>query len=80
MRTFVVTGTERIIAADEAIKLVVQLNDLSLFGRCDDLREFMERTSEACYIQHGASISTKSPEEFVEGLINTGFLQEIHPQ
>ena len=62
-----------IVSGESQKEIVEKLNSNSLFGYCADIKEFMNKTAEACSVQTGSIIRTDSFVIFVKDLVDNNF-------
>jgi hypothetical protein len=65
------------IEADSNEQLIKRLNITSLFGYKKDVFQFMKNTADACKTFNGAEIDCSNYDNFVIGLIESGYLTEV---
>lgn len=69
------TNDGQIIKSKNDRDLIHQLRDQSFTESAND-KEFMADVAERIRMQTGSIVSTDSPEEFVAGLLDSGFIKE----
>lgn len=76
MVRFKVKDSKIIVSGEDTKAIVKSLNEQSLFGYNENLKQYMIETAEAVKIQIDKEIRPGTYDEFVLGLINAGLLIE----
>ena len=76
MVQFKVKDSKTIVSGEDTKAIVKSLNEQSLFGYNEDLKQYMAETAEAIKIQFGKEIRPDTYDNFVLGLIGAGLLIE----
>lgn len=64
------------VMANSYKEIVEQLNEASLFGKTDDIEDYMIETAEACKLQNDSEIDLTDYKSFVLSLVEKGFLSK----
>jgi hypothetical protein len=75
MKTYQMLGGG-IVSGNNSLEVIKQIRAYS-FNPCNTLTEFMKETAKACRFYSSDKVSTKSYDEFLNSLIEHGYVTEL---